>query len=161
MNAGATSRRRRSCSSPSIDRIDGPSRPVSESSSMPAICGSIESAEWKRRSRRMAMTSSCRITSTPIADRASQCCCRSRRMTAIMSSRVSSRSLQREQIDFGEVEVVDRRRHAAPYPVRRGWLNRVWRNRTTGRTSLATMSTSRTTNLWPLRSKSSITGPGC
>ena len=61
VNAGDARRRSRVCSAPSIDRID----PVCRSRigpSTPAICGISDSAEWNRRSRRMAVTSSCRVT---------------------------------------------------------------------------------------------------
>ena len=61
VNAGDARRRSLVCSAPSIDRID----PVCRSRigpSTPAICGISEMAEWNRRSRRMAVTSSCRVT---------------------------------------------------------------------------------------------------
>ena len=56
VKAGATSRRTRACSSPSIERIDG--RRCSKSESWtPCICGMSDRAEWNRRSRRRATTS--------------------------------------------------------------------------------------------------------
>ncbi len=57
VKAGATRRRMRACSSPSMDKMDG-RRFSTYSSDTPAIRGMRERAEWKRRSRSTATASS-------------------------------------------------------------------------------------------------------
>ena len=58
VNAGATSRRSRACSSPSADRIDGRWRARNSTSVMPANSARRLANLWKRRSRRSATESS-------------------------------------------------------------------------------------------------------
>ena len=58
VKAGATRRRSREWASPSRPRIDRCWRAERSSSLTPDIAGSIDSAEWNRRSRRIATTSS-------------------------------------------------------------------------------------------------------
>ncbi len=61
VKAGEARRRNRVCSGPSIDRIERVCRSLIGPST-PAICGRTDSAEWNRRSRRIAVTSSWRVT---------------------------------------------------------------------------------------------------
>ncbi len=106
VNAGATRRRRRACSGPSMERIDCRRPRGKSSSSMPSIWVIIESAEWKRLSRKMAVTSLTLVTAYPMSVRANQWSGR-----GIFDGGYGIGSVETGHIEVGEGELGDELRH--------------------------------------------------